>query len=139
MTFSCRHTRDFRCEETLSTPADRDTSQLPHTWPTHLVGILGDDDEQGEDRAGSKGRGVVPLFHAPQVVLQGVEHHVRGPTVKPRVDVKSNVGVAPGATLEVHVESGVGIMKRTEAKTRSSFRMWARDFNLCLNPNLWAP
>lgn len=74
--------------------------------PTHLVRILGDGDEQGEGSAGSKGRGVVPLFQAPQVVLLCVEHHVIGPTVKPRVEVKSNVGVAPGATLEIHVESG---------------------------------
>lgn len=107
LTFSCRHTRDFRCEETLSTPADRDTSQLPLGFkPTHLVGILGDGDEQSEGRAGRKGRAVVPLFLAPQAVLLGVEHHVKGPTVKPRVEMKSNVGVAPGATLEVHVESG---------------------------------
>lgn len=101
LTFSCRHTRDLRCEETHPAPGDGGRSQ-----PTHLVGILGDGDEQGEGSAGSKGRGVFPVFNAPHVVLLGVEHHVIGLTVKPRVDVKSDVGVAPGATLEVHVESG---------------------------------
>lgn len=89
-----------------SPPPHPQETGTPPGFPTHLVGILGDGDEQGEGGAGSEGGGVVPLLHAPGAVLLGVEDHVRGPTVKPGVEVKSNVGVAPGATLEVHVEPG---------------------------------
>lgn len=49
---------------------------------------------------------MVPLLLAPAAVLQAVQNHVVGQGVVARVDVKGDVGTAPGSALEVHVEPG---------------------------------
>lgn len=69
------------------------------TGTADLEGVAADCDDQGEGRASRERRVVVPLLRTPAAMLQGVENHVTRVTVIPRVDVDSNVSVAPGAAL----------------------------------------
>ena len=71
----------------------------------HLVHIAGDRDDQVEGGVGGNRRGLA-LLETPGAELHRVDHHVRRLSVVTGIKVERNVGVAPGAALQVHMEPG---------------------------------
>lgn len=73
---------------------------------TDLVEFTENCDEQAEWSANREWRAVVPLFSAPFAILESVGNHITRVTVIPWVNVKSNVCIGPGTTLQIYMEPG---------------------------------